>query len=319
MRILLTIDSLPLTSSMVTCCPSRKSASTTEFELGQRAGSAADDAALYELIVRRLRECKGVPFAAIAAAASAAGRRTLATLLIRLEPRLQDQVRALVEMQEWTLALQKAIEGSDVDLAYFVLHSILRRASALTREGMAEAAEAAQRAVGDPAAQAALQPPVAGEKQLALHVMSHLVRLPSSAMRDEALSLLFKCVRLSALRVCSAPARLRGRAALRAHPRSAFPALTRALFPSPSPSLSPPALRFALNVACRSVPALCLFGFFPRYLRHSKPRLHKHLMLLARRWGPALDVFLEEATECTLRKGEFLVCHHTPTYQCSLT
>ena len=82
-------------------------------DLGQRIGNAADDHELYKLIVGRLRGTVGVPFAEIAAAASQAGRRTLATLLIRLEPRLTDQVRALVEMKELSLALQKAIEGSD--------------------------------------------------------------------------------------------------------------------------------------------------------------------------------------------------------------
>jgi vacuolar protein sorting-associated protein 16 len=84
-------------------------------------GSSADDGAVHDLIVERLRGKHGISFETIARAAYDEGRGHLATMLLNHEPRAGKQVPLLLNMEEDEIALDKAIESGDSDLVYFVL------------------------------------------------------------------------------------------------------------------------------------------------------------------------------------------------------
>ena len=94
-----------------------------------KASRGVSDEALAHVITRRLTRVAAVSYADIAAAADAAGRRLLATLLLDHEPRAADRVPILLRMRERRLALEKALEAGDTDLVHLAL-SHLRRACA---------------------------------------------------------------------------------------------------------------------------------------------------------------------------------------------
>ncbi len=83
--------------------------------------SSADDDAIRELVVERLRGKHGISFETIARAAYDEGRSHLATTLLNHEPRAGKQVPLLLNMEEDEIALNKAIESGDSDLVFFVL------------------------------------------------------------------------------------------------------------------------------------------------------------------------------------------------------
>lgn len=84
-------------------------------------GTSADDDAIHETVVQRLKGKHGVSFETIARAAYEEGRGHLATLLLDHEPRAGKQVPLLLNMEEDEVALDKAIESGDTDLVFFVL------------------------------------------------------------------------------------------------------------------------------------------------------------------------------------------------------
>jgi hypothetical protein len=84
-------------------------------------GTSADDDAIHEIVVQRLKGKHGVSFEAIARAAYEEGRGHLATTLLNHEPRAGKQVPLLLNMEEDEVALDKAIESGDTDLVFFVL------------------------------------------------------------------------------------------------------------------------------------------------------------------------------------------------------
>ncbi|CAJ1964254.1 unnamed protein product [Sphenostylis stenocarpa] len=76
------------------------------------------DAALLEILLDKLKLCKGISYAAVAAHADKNGRRKLAALLVEHEPRSSKQVPLLLSIGEEDIALMKAIECGDTDLVY---------------------------------------------------------------------------------------------------------------------------------------------------------------------------------------------------------
>jgi len=84
-------------------------------------GSSADDDAVRDMVVGRLRGKHGISFETIARAAYDEGRGHLATSLLNHEPRAGKQVPLLLNMEEDEIALDKAIESGDTDLVFFVL------------------------------------------------------------------------------------------------------------------------------------------------------------------------------------------------------
>ncbi|EHY53179.1 Vacuolar protein sorting-associated protein 16 [Exophiala dermatitidis] len=83
--------------------------------------SSADDDAIRDIVVERLRGKPGISFETIARAAYDEGRSHLATSLLNYEPRAGKQVPLLLSMEEDDIALNKAIESGDPDLIFFVL------------------------------------------------------------------------------------------------------------------------------------------------------------------------------------------------------
>jgi len=55
--------------------------------------STVQDTPLLELLLEKLKACKGVAYAAVAAHADRKGRRKLATMLLEYEPRSSEQVQ----------------------------------------------------------------------------------------------------------------------------------------------------------------------------------------------------------------------------------
>lgn len=90
-------------------------------------GSSADDDAVRELVVERLRGKHGISFETIARAAYDEGRSHLATTLLNHEPRAGKQVPLLLNMEEDEIALNKAIESGDTDLVFFVLLQVKKK------------------------------------------------------------------------------------------------------------------------------------------------------------------------------------------------
>ncbi|RVX66924.1 hypothetical protein B0A52_09048 [Exophiala mesophila] len=90
-------------------------------------GSSADDDAIRETVVERLRGKHGISFETIARAAYDEGRSHLATTLLNHEPRAGKQVPLLLNMEEDEIALNKAIESGDTDLVYFVLLQLKKK------------------------------------------------------------------------------------------------------------------------------------------------------------------------------------------------
>lgn len=83
--------------------------------------STADEETICGEIVQRLNGKRGISFEEIAQAAYEEGRGKLATELLEHEPRAGKQVPLLLNVEEDSLALDKAIESGDTDLIYHVL------------------------------------------------------------------------------------------------------------------------------------------------------------------------------------------------------
>eukprot|EP00760_Papus_ankaliazontas_P021954 PhM_4_TR18771/c0_g1_i1/m.58888/K20180/VPS16; vacuolar protein sorting-associated protein 16 len=72
-------------------------------------------------IVGKLQQCPGVSFAKVASTAYKVGRTNLAIMLLNEEPKAAEQVPLLLEMNQPTLALSKAVDSGDTDLVFSVL------------------------------------------------------------------------------------------------------------------------------------------------------------------------------------------------------
>ena len=83
-------------------------------------------------IVKRLEGKRGISFEEIAQAAYEEGRGKLATELLEHEPRAGKQVPLLLEVEEDSLALDKAIESGDTDLVYHVLLHLKKKSPLAT-------------------------------------------------------------------------------------------------------------------------------------------------------------------------------------------
>lgn len=87
--------------------------------------ATGDDLSIGAQILAMLRDRPGIPYARIAAAAVSAKRKELATRLIEFEPRASEQVPLLLSMGLDDLALSKALDSGDTDLAYVVVLKLL--------------------------------------------------------------------------------------------------------------------------------------------------------------------------------------------------
>ncbi|KAL4611380.1 hypothetical protein ACB092_08G119400 [Castanea dentata] len=103
------------------------------------ASLAIPDAALLEILLDKLRLCKGISYAAVSAHADKNGRRKLAAMLIEHEPRSSKQVPLLLSIGEEDTALMKATESGDTDLVYLVLFHIWQKKQPLEFFGMIQA------------------------------------------------------------------------------------------------------------------------------------------------------------------------------------
>lgn len=95
------------------------------------ASLAIPDATLLEILLDKLKFCKGISYAAVAAHADKSGRRKLAAMLVEHEPRSSKQVPLLLSIGEEDTALVKATESGDTDLVYLVLFHIWQKRPAL--------------------------------------------------------------------------------------------------------------------------------------------------------------------------------------------
>ncbi|XP_042479064.1 protein VACUOLELESS1 [Macadamia integrifolia] len=91
------------------------------------ASLAIHDAALLEILLDKLKLCKGMSYAAVAAHADKSGRRKLAAMLVEHEPRSSKQVPLLLSIGEEDTALSKATDSGDTDLVYLVLFHIWQK------------------------------------------------------------------------------------------------------------------------------------------------------------------------------------------------
>ncbi|XP_058101113.1 protein VACUOLELESS1 [Magnolia sinica] len=82
------------------------------------------DAALLEILHDKLKLCKGISYAAVAAHADNSGRRKLAAMLVEYESHSSKQVPLLLSIGEEDTALTKATESGDTDLVYLVLFHV---------------------------------------------------------------------------------------------------------------------------------------------------------------------------------------------------
>eukprot|EP00258_Populus_trichocarpa_P004599 XP_002306748.2 protein VACUOLELESS1 [Populus trichocarpa] len=103
------------------------------------ASLAIPDAALLEILLDKLKLCKGISYAAVAAHADRSGRRKLAAMLVDHEPRSSKQVPLLLSIAEEDTALMKATESGDTDLVYLVLFHIWQKRPALEFFGTIQA------------------------------------------------------------------------------------------------------------------------------------------------------------------------------------
>ncbi|KAG6783962.1 hypothetical protein POTOM_009644 [Populus tomentosa] len=95
------------------------------------ASLAIPDAALLEILLDKLKLCKGMSYAAVAAHADRSGRRKLAAMLVDHELHSSKQVPLLLSIAEEETALVKATESGDTDLVYLVLFHIWQKEVAL--------------------------------------------------------------------------------------------------------------------------------------------------------------------------------------------
>uniref|UniRef100_A0A165YW57 Protein VACUOLELESS1 n=1 Tax=Daucus carota subsp. sativus TaxID=79200 RepID=A0A165YW57_DAUCS len=108
------------------------------------ASSAIPDSTLLEILLEKLKLCKGISYAAVAAHADKNGRRKLAAMLVENEPRSSKQVPLLLSIGEEDAALMKATESGDTDLVYLVLFHIWQKRPALEFFGMIRARQLAR-------------------------------------------------------------------------------------------------------------------------------------------------------------------------------
>ncbi|MCH99590.1 vacuolar protein sorting-associated protein 16, partial [Trifolium medium] len=102
------------------------------------------DATLLEILLDKLKLCKGISYAAVAAHADKNGRRKLAALLVEHEPRSSKQVPLLLSIGEEDIALMKATECGDTDLVYLVLFHIWQQRQPLEFFGTIQARQLAR-------------------------------------------------------------------------------------------------------------------------------------------------------------------------------
>lgn len=95
------------------------------------ASSTTHDNDLLEILLDKLKLCKSISYAAIAAHADNSGRRKLAAMLVEHEPRSSKQIPLLLSIGEEDTALVKATESGDTDLVYLVLFHIWQKKPAL--------------------------------------------------------------------------------------------------------------------------------------------------------------------------------------------
>lgn len=100
---------------------------------------AIPDVTLLEILLDKLKLCKGISYAAVAAHADKNGRRKLAAMLVEHEPRSSKQVPLLLSIGEEDTALTKATESGDTDLVYLVLFHIWQKRPPLEFFGMIQA------------------------------------------------------------------------------------------------------------------------------------------------------------------------------------
>ncbi|XVF20922.1 hypothetical protein REPUB_Repub12eG0045500 [Reevesia pubescens] len=103
------------------------------------ASLAIPDATLLEILFDKLKLCRGISYAAVAAHADKNGRRKLAAMLVEHEPRSSKQVPLLLSIGEEDTALMKATESGDTDLVYLVLFHIWQKRPSLEFFGMIQA------------------------------------------------------------------------------------------------------------------------------------------------------------------------------------
>ncbi|XP_022759131.1 protein VACUOLELESS1-like isoform X2 [Durio zibethinus] len=103
------------------------------------ASLAIPDASLLEILLDKLKLCRGISYAAVAAHADKNGRRKLAAMLVEHEPRSSKQVPLLLSIGEEDAALIKATESGDTDLVYLVLFHIWKKRPPLEFFGMIQA------------------------------------------------------------------------------------------------------------------------------------------------------------------------------------
>lgn len=106
--------------------------------------SAISDINLLETLLEKLKLCKGISYAAVAAHADKNGRRKLAAMLVENEPRSSKQVPLLLSIGEEDAALMKATESGDTDLVYLVVFHIWQKRPALEFFGMIRARQLAR-------------------------------------------------------------------------------------------------------------------------------------------------------------------------------
>ncbi|KAL5997534.1 vacuolar protein sorting-associated protein 16 [Asimina triloba] len=85
------------------------------------------DSTLLEVLLDKLKLCKGISYAAVAAHADSCGRRKLAAMLVEYEPHSSKQVPLLLSIGEENTALAKATESGDTDLVYLVMFHIWQK------------------------------------------------------------------------------------------------------------------------------------------------------------------------------------------------
>ncbi|RYR35519.1 hypothetical protein Ahy_A10g050670 isoform B [Arachis hypogaea] len=104
------------------------------------ASLSIPDATLLDILLDKLKLCKGISYAAVAAHADKNGRRKLAAMLVDHEPRSSKQVvPLLLSIGEEDTALMKATESGDIDLVYLVLFHIWQKRQSLEFFGTIQA------------------------------------------------------------------------------------------------------------------------------------------------------------------------------------
>ncbi|KAK6157102.1 hypothetical protein DH2020_011350 [Rehmannia glutinosa] len=103
------------------------------------ASAVIPDVSLLEILLDKLKICKGISYAAVAAHADKSGRRKLAAMLVEHEPRSAKQIPLLLSIGEEDTALMKATESGDTDLVYLVLFHIWHKRAPLEFFGTIQA------------------------------------------------------------------------------------------------------------------------------------------------------------------------------------